>query len=638
MDKQIPPTLVHRLRANFFSFLVKIQSVFKPPPQLKVSEFAEQSMYLSAEASAEPGLYKTIRAPYQKGMLDAINEKGVETVVIMTSAQIGKTTVVLAVLAYYVANDPSPILCIQPTLDMGKTFSKDRVSPMVRDSPALKDVIGKSSSLMHKQFAGGHLTIAGSNSPSALASRPIRILLADEIDRYPASAGKEGDPLNLAKKRTTTYYNRKHIFVSTPGLKYIEGEGGSRIEKAFLDSDQRHYFVPCPHCGHRQTFVWENVIWEKDEDGEHLPNTAKYQCVSCKTPIAEKHKMAMLEVGEWIATYPERKVVGFHLNEMYSPWKKWGEIVSDFLECRHDIELYKVWVNTSLGLSYQYKGDDVPDWRQLYHRRDSYKPGTVPQAASLLCCGVDVQKTRLEATILGYSRDQVYVVDHVVLDGDPLEDDVWNDLDLLLDQDWLHESGNTLKIRRVGIDTGYLSSRVYEWIRRKQSRLVMGVKGRSLEAPITTPKALDVTIRGKTIKKGVRLWGMGSGYLKSEIYGKLRLKNPTEKERKKKGYPKGFIHFPQLSEEFFKQLTSEACIGIKLATGHVKFEWHKLYPNNEVLDNVCMAFSAYYSIGAHKWPDKVWDDMDEALAPANQPVKKKKAKKTRKKSNYWKAS
>lgn len=631
----MPETLQTQLLANYLLIVSKSLKVFAPPPQLKVSEFAEKNMYLSAEASAAPGLYKSSRAPYQKAMLDAINESGVETAVIMTSAQVGKTTIVLAVLSYYIANDPSPILCIQPTLDMGKTFSKDRVSPMLRDSPTVGKSVGKSSSLLHKQFHGGHLTIAGSNSPSSLASRPIRILLADEIDRYPPSAGKEGDPLNLAKKRTTTYYNRKHIFVSTPGLKYVEGEGGSRIEKAFLDSDQRHYLIPCPHCDYYQTLIWENLKWEQTEAGEHLPETVKYQCRECKKLISENHKMDMLTRGEWRASKPSKKIVGFHLNEIYSPWKAWAEIISDFLECRHDIEMYKVWVNTSLGLSYQYKGDDVPDWRSLYHRRENYKLGTVPKKASLLTCGVDVQKNRLEATIVAYSRNESFVVDHVILEGDPLEDQVWDDLDRLIDRDFKHESGNRLKIRRVAIDTGYLSNRIYEWIRRKESRLVMGVKGRPLDAPISTPKSLDVTLRGKIIKKGVRLWGMGSSYLKSEIYGKLRLKTPTSKEIKGKGYPKGYVHFPELDEEFFKQLTSEACIGIKLPTGHIKYEWHKTYPNNEVLDNMAMALAAYYSIGANKWSAKEWSEREEALIPDDQP-KKVKPKKKRKYSNFWK--
>lgn len=621
-----------RLRSNVFVILSEVLEQLKPPPQLRVSEFSEKHMYLSAEASAEPGLYNGGRAPYQPGMLDALNENGVETIVMMTSAQVGKTTILLAILNYYIANDPSPILCVQPTIDMGKAFSKDRIKPMIRDSPGLKDVVDPSSSTMHKTFAGGHCTIAGSNSPSSLASRPIRILLADEIDRYPASAGKEGDPLNLAKKRTTTFFNKKHVFVSTPGLKYVEGEGGSRIEKAYLDSDQRHYYVHCPYCSQAQTFVWENLKWEKDGD-EHLAHTAKYECESCKKLIEEKHKKVMLSGGKWIAKKDCTKIVGFHLNELYSPWKRWSDIVRDFLECRHDIELYKVWVNTSLGLSYEYRGDDVPNWREIYHRREGYKIGTIPQRASLVCAGVDVQKNRLEVTLVGFSENEVFAIDHIVLDGNPLEDEVWSDLDQLLDRDWPHESGNILKIRRVAIDTGYLSSRVYEWIRTKEARTVMGIKGRSLEAPVSTPKAIDVNINGKVHKKGIRLWGMGSGYLKSEIYGKLRLKNPTKKEKAKSGYPKGFIHFPEFDEEFFKQLTSEACIGVKTPTGHIKFEWHKLYPNNEVLDNMCMGFAAYYSIGANKWSKKYWRELESDLLPMEKKTPKPKPRRSA--SDFW---
>ena len=220
-------------------------SVWKSPPKLTISEWADEKRYLSPEASAEPGKYKTDRAEYQRGIMDAFSDPATERVVVMSSAQVGKTEILNNIVGYFIDQDPSSILNLQPTLEMAQTWSKDRLAPMVRDNPCLTDKVTESkakdgkNTILHKLFPGGHITIVGANSPAGLASRPIRIVLCDEVDRYPASAGTEGDPVNLAIKRTTTYWNKKIGLFSTPTLKGI-----SRIEKAFEESDQRYFYVP----------------------------------------------------------------------------------------------------------------------------------------------------------------------------------------------------------------------------------------------------------------------------------------------------------------------------------------------------------------------------------------------------------
>ena len=217
-------------------------SVVAPPKRLSVSEWADEYRYLSAEASAEPGKWRTDRAEYQRGMMDAFSDPKIHTVVVMSSAQIGKTELLNNIVGYFVDQDPSPMLMLQPTLEMGNTWSKDRLSPMIRDTRTLTDKISDSkardsgNTILHKTFQGGHITIAGANSPASLASRPVRVVLADEVDRYPQSAGAEGDPLSLAFKRTTTFWNRKRMVVSTPTVK-----GVSRIEMAYEESDKRRY-------------------------------------------------------------------------------------------------------------------------------------------------------------------------------------------------------------------------------------------------------------------------------------------------------------------------------------------------------------------------------------------------------------
>ena len=322
----------------------KIASNFAPPPRLKVSEWADKFRKLSPESSAEPGQWRTSRAEYQRGIMDAVNDPAVVEVVIMSSAQTGKTESLNNIVAYYITQDPSPMLLLQPTLEMSEAYSKDRLAPMVRDCPNLLDKIGDPRSrktdntLLHKTFPGGHITLAGANSPASLASRPVRIVLCDEVDRYPASAGTEGDPVNLAKKRTVTFWNRKLLLTSTPTVK-----GSSRIEQAFLASDQRRYFVDCPHCQHEQVLVWAGVKWEDD------PKAAWYECGNCNRPINNGQKLEMIRGGRWKATAEFKGVAGFHLNELYSPWRTFGDVAGDFLKAKDNPQQLKVWVNTSLG-------------------------------------------------------------------------------------------------------------------------------------------------------------------------------------------------------------------------------------------------------------------------------------------------
>jgi phage terminase large subunit GpA-like protein len=255
-------------------------AILKPPPDLTISDWADANRRLSSEASAEPGQWRTSRAEYQRGIMDAISDGTVESVVVMSSSQVGKSEALGNAVGYYIDQDPAPIMVVMPTERDAEAW-KDRFSPMARDTPCLSGRISDPNSrdgtnkILHKRFPGGHLTIVGANAPSGLASRPIRILLCDEVDRYPFSAGAEGDPVKLAKKRTVTFWNRKIVLVSTPTIR-----GASRIETAYAESDQRQYWVPCPCCGTHQVLGWNQVRWESD-GGEHRPETARYHCAAC---------------------------------------------------------------------------------------------------------------------------------------------------------------------------------------------------------------------------------------------------------------------------------------------------------------------------------------------------------------------
>lgn len=281
--------------------LARCAAVLKPPPALTLSEWADRYRVLSAESSAEPGRWHTDKAPYQREIMDAIGDPHIRKVVIMSAAQIGKTDAfILNPLGYYMDYAPAPILVMQPTLDMGQTFSKDRLAPMIRDTPELRDKIDVKSrysgnTIMKKNFPGGHITIVGANSATGLASRPIKVLLADEVDRYPASAGTEGDPLSLAQKRQTTFWDKKTVIVSTPVIK-----GQSRIETEFNQSTREEWNVPCPECGEYQPLVWANVVFDKDDpQGEVL-----YKCERCGVVNGEYQWKQASKRGRFVPENP----------------------------------------------------------------------------------------------------------------------------------------------------------------------------------------------------------------------------------------------------------------------------------------------------------------------------------------------
>ena len=343
--------LAIKQRNNTKRLFKKLIKSFQTPPDMTVSEWADTYRMLSPESSAEPGRWRTDRAPYQREIMDALADDRCYKVVVMSSAQVGKSEVILNSIGYYIDYDPAPMMYLLPTDSMAATFSKDRVAPMIRDTPTLKKKVEDSKSrasgntIFHKKFDGGHLTFIGANAPSQLASRPIRILFADEIDRFPDSAGVEGDPLQLAIKRTTTFWNRKIIEVSTPTIK-----GASKIEKEYEASSMEHLNVACPHCGAYQTYEWEQLKFDHVSGTDEFTMLG-YQCRHCG--VIEREVLWKKQPIKWIAEHPERKDVrGFHLNELASPWKHWDEIVADFLEAkRQGREMLKVWHNTSLGLS-----------------------------------------------------------------------------------------------------------------------------------------------------------------------------------------------------------------------------------------------------------------------------------------------
>lgn len=483
----------------------------------------------------------------------------------MTSSQIGKTEILNNILGYYVHQDPSPILFIQPTLEMAESWSKDRLAPMIRDSEALtglfKDPKSRDSdnTLLHKKFTGGHLTMAGANSPSSLASRPIRIVLLDEEDRYPASAGSEGDPGSLAQKRTTTFWNRLLVSASTPTI-----EGESKIDARYQQSDQRRYYVPCPECDTFQVLRWAQVKFDKKNvDATH------YECEECQAKLHDKDKIQMLAQGEWRAEAAFNGIAGFHISELYSPWVRWSEMVGNFLKAKRLPETLKVWVNTSLGETWKEATEGI-DPSGLLKRKENW--GRVaPDGVVVITAGVDVQDDRLEAEVIGWGVGQEsWSLQYHVLHGDPAQQKVWDALDQVLTQTIRSSDKRTLNIAAACVDTGgHHTQAVYGYCKAREHQRVYAIKGAS---QIGKPLASKFS---RANKLRVKLFSIGTDTAKQMIYSRLKLHQPGP----------GYCHFPaEYPEEYFQQLTAER-IQTKFINGHPTRIWVLTKgKRNEVLD------------------------------------------------------
>ena len=509
-------------------------SVWLPPPKLDVANWADTQRRLSSESSATPGIWRTSRAEYQREIMNALSNSLTERVIVMTAAQIGKTELLLNTIGYFVDQQPSPILILQPTIEMGEDFSKNRLAPMIRDTPCLTPKFGDPKSrasgntLRHKVFPGGYVTIAGANSPASLASRPIRILLCDEIDRYPKSAGTEGDPLSLAMKRTQNFWNRKIFLVSTPTL--IET---SRINEAFELSSQEEWKVPCPNCGHFQSYSWELLIY-KDLTEPVM------RCEHCGKVYNEIKWKAQQERGQWVAKFPDRvKSRGFHMNAFASPWAKWSDLIEQYNEALFGgMEQIKVWVNTVLGMPYRSSDNEVEAEKLDSHREDY--GAELPEGVLALTCGVDTQDDRLELEVVGWGVDkESWGICYHVIYGTPILPETWQKLDEFLARRFSYSTGESLGISCTFIDSaGHFTDEVYKFCKPRKRMNIYPIIGRGRAG-------MDIVSKpSRNNRRRVMLFTVGVSTVKGELMKRLQLdqKGP------------GYCHFPM-------GLTSEASRG-----------------------------------------------------------------------------
>ena len=590
----------------------------RPDPLLSVSEWADVHRVLSQRAAAEAGRYRTSRTPYMREVMDCLSPAHpAERVVLMKAAQTGATEAGNNWIGYVIHQAPGPFLAVQPTVELAKRNSQQRIDPLIEAAPELRSRVlparsrDSGNTVLSKRFPGGVLIMTGANSAVCLRSMPARYLFLDEVDAYEADTDGEGDPVALAEARTRTFGHRRKVFlVSTPTIK-----GLSRIEREFEQTDQRRYMVPCPFCGHTQALEFERLRWEKGD-----PETVHYLCEACEKPIAEHHKTAMLEAGEWRPTVESGSpgTVGFHLSGLYSPvgWLSWSDIAREWEAAQGNDASIKAVKNTLLGETWTEPGE-APDWQRLYDRREHWKPSRVPVEGLILTAGADVQKDRIEASVWAWGRTlESWLVDHLVLEGDPGGTQVWDQLTALLGQTWKHQNGASLSIARLAIDTGgQHTAAVYAWARRQGAGQVMpvkGVAGFDRSAPVSGPTYVEATAGGRKIRRGVKLWTVTVATFKSETYRFLRLERPTDEELAEgEPYPAGYVHIPRwVDSEWIKQFTAEQLVTVRTRRGYSKLEWQKTRERNEALDCRVYARAAAWLLGLDRWSQRKWRNLE----------------------------
>ena len=571
-----------RIDKEAFKLLKKILKLNLTPEEfLDVAEWADRYRIIAKESAAVPGKWETRKTPYMFEIMKCITDTKTKKISIMSSAQVGKTELLINIIARYIDMEPCAMLMIMPTLEMAKSFSHEKLSPTIRDVKRLRKKVqmDNNDTILRKKFYGGFLKIIGANSESEMSSRSIRIVLMDEVDRFPASVGKEGDPIELADKRTTTFYNAKSIRTSTPTIKGI-----SRIEKEFEKGSQESWALKCPECETYQVLTWEKLKWENRES-----ETVKMYCDACGSLSTEKQwkydsESGNLKDGKWIANFKDREEHrSFTMNALSSPWISWQEIVSKFYEAKDNPTELQTFYNTVLGLPWIVNNLDIKDYNKIF-QNNRVKYTEYPHIFDLhediqfLTAGVDVQDNRLEIEILGHGSDgKTYGVLYQIILGNPTLKKTWQRLDALLLKKFMHaKTGAEMSVAATFVDSGYSSLDVYRFVSTRKDRNVFAIKGVGGEGKYPI---IGITKIKKEGIPEIDLINLGVNALKDLVYSRLDLELGTENScyfnaEEKSGY----------SLDYFKALTSEVK-KIKRVNGMTKLVWEIVEGRrNEALD------------------------------------------------------
>ena len=559
-----------------------MQGILKPKPHLTGSQWMDKYFYLSPESSAKPG--KWTSHPWQRDLIDRMTDFEAKIVVFQKPTRVGFTKMMNGVKAYFIHQQPCVILDYQPNADEAKGYAEDEFEPMLRDNPIIAELVEtpsvrgrqKREKTIKKRYPNGFIEMLGAESDRNLNRRTARVAMGDEIDTWTKEAGKAGDTITQMMRRTSDFVYRKNIIGGKPiGGEYDPekemDDSISVVNYWFKQGDQCLRYLPCPHCGHMQTFEFEDMRWDKDVDADgntikHYPDTAHFECAKCRQNIYDKDKARMDEKGEWRPTAPFNGIASARIWAFLSdsPNVTWPHIVREFLAATKSRSRLKAFYNEVLARTWEEDYEKVTI--DTEDRLEQY-PADVPAGVLVLTAGVDVQKDRLEIEVVGWgASEESWSIDYKIFHGDTSKPDVWNTLDEFLLKTFYHEHDDVkMRIFSTAIDTGYRATKVYSFCKTRRNRRVFAIKGsKTVNAPLV-PRIATQTKK----TRGALLYMVGVNEGKNIISSHIMTQKPGA----------GYMHFPLSAvygQEYFKQLTSEK----KLPSG----KWIATRARNEAFD------------------------------------------------------
>ena len=606
-----------RLIANIRSGSKKvIAENLKPPPKLNLVEWADTYRYLP-DNSAESGKWRTERVEVARQPMLSITDPEVQHITVMSCIQLLKTELMINAALYYIHQEPSPIMYVAPKKETAEAWSKERFMKSIETTPATREVFndnrrGAGNTILQKQFPGGQISIVSARNPTDLAMRACRIMLFDEIDKYPLNVGAgeggsggEGDPIGVAWGRATTYGKRaKKIVACSPTV-----EGRSRIHQEYLAGNQSEFYQKCPHCGNYEVPEWETHVVIPDDD----PEQAFLICRNCGAQWTEGDRLKSIREGKVRAKFPERKNHhSFRITSLASPFTPIVMLAREYIGAKDNPQLMKAFENTRLARVYREKGE-APDWQRLYERRQPHSLGTVPRGGLMLTCGIDVQKDYLIYEVVAWGRKkQSWSIDIGTIEGHISKDDVKEQLSRFLEREYVSAQGVRMPLELVLIDSSNDTSEVYSAVAAIGSPRLRAIKGQAnLNTVIGTPKPVQININGVRRDGGIKMYPVGVNVIKEQFYKWLMLSRPTDEELSEGAeYPTGYCHFPEWDDDYFKQITAEILITRADKRGYLVTQWEKIREHNHYLDCRVYARAAASMLGIDRMTEADWENKE----------------------------
>lgn len=569
-----------RKKYEVASYIHEALRQLKPPEDISVAEWAQKYRMLDAKTAAMPGPWRNDKTPYLTEIMNELNNYETEEIVFCKCTQVGGTEAELNMLGYIIGQDPAPSMVVYPSDKLGESISDNRIKPMLQSSPSLRERYHElRSQKLEMQFDGMYLTISGANSPSSLASRAIKYLFLDEVDKYPGATKKEADPISLAKERTKTFANRKIYMTSTPTIK------SGHIWKNLLDCDvEKHYFVPCPHCGEMIELKFANLRFPKEEDSltaSDRADQAVYVCQECGCVITDQHKAQMLRYGEWRIAKENnsaRRKIGYWISVLYSPFVRFSEIALEWINSQGDNERLQNFINSWLAEPWEdtrlTTSADV-----VMERQTEFDEFTVPSWAKFLTGGVDVQETCIYYTIRAWGN---FITSQNICHGQAMS---WADIERVMNYGYLKETGEQLVVSLCLIDSGFDTDAVYDFC-ANNSDWALPVKGSS--RIMTEHFHLSKINKTDSRAYGMNLCVVDGGKYKDMIAARMKKDNGRG----------AWMVYNGCDMEYAKQVTAEHKVQIKRGDQLVQvWELKASHTDNHYLDTEVYAFAGADILG-----------------------------------------